>query len=526
MRPSLWLVNSRTDTFFAIPHAIFHLTAGLLKRILFSNRGIFSGVRKLESQVSQLAKEALTDLLARIGLPSGGLHEPGFTSLGFTGADPVVPSRYRPGLASAVALAANAVGIAEIWRMRGGRPQSIGVDLRRAAVPGLRTVSYLRRDGHPLQLSRPASEDKVFFETADGRQMYLLRHAFYHEHFSRLLAFLDCSSATESIERAVSRWKADDLEEALAEAKAIGAIARTREEWLESPQGQHLAGRTPVEIEKIGDGPVMPFDAADRPLSGIRVVDMGHVLAGPVVSRQLAEQGAEVLHISAPHQPDPTHIVVDTGLGKRSAFVNLDTPGELDRFRALIAQSDVFAHSWRPGSLDARGLSPQALAKLRPGIIYVSVSCYGCDGPWASRAGYDPLGQVVSGLAVGEGSLEQPKLASTFTLNDYLAGYLGAAGVTSALLRRAREGGSYHVKVSLTSCSMWLQELGRLPREEWPDGPRGVKALPRPGADELTTSRTVFGAIEHPLPIVYYSETPARWDVPPEPAGASPLAWA
>lgn len=467
------------------------------------------------------ANDVLKDLLTRIGLSEQADH----AMIEFAGMDPVVPSRYRPGLASAVALAANAVGIEKIWRMRGGRQQSIGIDLRRAAVPGLRTVSYLRRDGHPLQLSRPASENKVFFPTLDGRQMYLLRHAFYHEHFSRLLTFLDCSSATQSIERAVARWKADELEEALAEAKGIGAIARTREEWLESPQGQHLLTRTPVEIVKIGDGPAMPFEAGERPLSGIRVVDMGHVLAGPVVSRQLAEQGAEVLHISAPHQPDPNHIVIDTGLGKRSAFVNLDSPGELARFVELIAGSDVFAHSWRPGSLDSRGLSPEALSKIRPGIIYVSVSCYGYDGPWASRAGYDPLGQVVSGLAVGEGSPDEPKLASTFTLNDYLAGYLGAAGVTSALLRRAREGGSYHVKVSLTSCSMWLQELGQLPREEWPDGPRGIQALPRPAADELTVSNSVFGAIEHPVPIIRYSETQGRWDLPPEPAGASPLAW-
>jgi crotonobetainyl-CoA:carnitine CoA-transferase CaiB-like acyl-CoA transferase len=470
--------------------------------------------------VSHQAESVLLDLLARLGLPGTASH-----SVEFTGVDPVVPSRYRPGLASAVALAANALGVAEIWRMRGGRVQEISVDLRRAAVPGLRTVSYLRRDGHSLQLQRPPSESKVFFETADGRQMYLLRHAFYHEHSSRLLSFLDCSPATESIERAVSRWSSESLEEALAEAKAIGAIARTREEWLASPQGRHLATRVPVEIEKLGDGPAMPFDAAERPLSGIRVVDMGHVLAGPVVSRQLAEQGAEVLHISAPHQPDPSHIVLDTGLGKRSAFVNLDKPGELERLYELIAGSDVFVHSWRPSSLDARGLSPKMLAELRPGIIYVSVSCYGYDGPWASRAGYDPLGQVVSGLAVGEGSLDRPLLASTFTLNDYLAGYLGTAGVTAALLRRAREGGSYHVKVSLTSCSMWLQDLGQLPSVQWPDGPNGVRVLPHPGADELTVSNTVFGLIEHPLPIVRYSETPGRWNVLPEPAGASQLAW-
>jgi crotonobetainyl-CoA:carnitine CoA-transferase CaiB-like acyl-CoA transferase len=468
-----------------------------------------------------LTRGALNSLSTQLGLPA---EIP--DSLEIVGTDPVVPSRYRPGLASAVALAANAIGISEIWRRRGGSRQSIEIGLRRAAVPGLRTVSYLSRDGHPLQLQRPAAEAKVFFETADGRQMYLLRHAFYHEHFSRLLGFLGCSPATHSIETAVRAWKADALEEALADAKAIGAIARTRDEWLASPQGLHLSTRVPIEVERIGHAPAMPFSEAERPLSGIRVVDMGHVLAGPVVSRQLAEQGAEVLHVSAPHQPDPTHIAVDTGLGKRSAFVDLDKPGDLDRFRDLIAGADVFVHSWRPGSLDARGLSPEALAALRPGLIYVSVSCYGYDGPWATRAGYDPLGQVVSGLAVGEGSLDRPCLASTFTLNDYLAGYLGAAGVTAALLRRAEVGGSYHVKVSLTSCSMWLQDLGKLPSEAWPGGVRGIRSLPAPLPDELTVTRTPFGDIGHPRPITRYSGTPGRWDAPPEPAGASPLRWA
>ncbi|MBN9497728.1 MAG: CoA transferase [Alphaproteobacteria bacterium] len=465
------------------------------------------------------APQILAALLDRLGLPNDR------PEIRFAGEDPIVASRYRPALASAVALAANAAGVSDIWKLRGGDAQTIDVSLRRAAVPGLRTVSYIKRDGYALQLARPASERKVFFTTADGRQMYLLRHAFYHEHFSRLLAFLGCGADTAAIEIAVARWRADELEDALADAKVIGAIARTRDEWLASPQGRHLASRTPVEIEPIGAGAPMPFAPAARPLAGLRVVDMGHVLAGPVVSRQMAEQGAEVIHVSAPHQPDPTHIVVDTGFGKRSAFADLDRPGDLAKLRELIASADVFVHSWRPSSLDARGLSPAALAKLNPGLVYVSVSCYGYDGPWASRAGYDPLGQVVSGLAVGEGSLDAPVLAATFTLNDYLAGYLAAAGANAALLRRARTGGSYHVKVSLTSCSMWLQELGQLPREQWPDGPRGIGTLPNPEAADLAIRATPFGEIEHPVPIVRYSGTPAHWELPPEPAGASPLRW-
>ena len=168
----------------------------------------------------------------------------------------------------------------------------------------------------------------------------------------------------------------------------------------------------------------------------------------------------------------------------------------------LTETADVFAHSWRPGSLDRRGLSPEALAKLRPGIIYVSVSCYGYDGPWASRAGYDPLGQVASGHAAGEGSTEAPIMASTFTLNDYLAAYAAAAGVDAALLQRARFGGSYHVKASLTGRVDVGAGVRRDAEEQfWSDGAKGVPALPAPTSrtsDDVAARRSAISSIRCP----------------------------
>lgn len=465
--------------------------------------------------------EILKGLLARLDLPTEAIGR----TVKLHGSDPVVPSRYRVGLASAAALAAQAVGIAEIWKLRGGRDQAVDVDLRRAAVPGLRTLAYTRRGGRALQIPWPASEKQVFFRTKDGRLIYLMRHAVYHEHLTKLLTFLDCAPDSDAIARRVADWDAQELEDVLAERKLMGTTVRTRAEWLASPQGAHLRDRIPVEIERIGDADPRPFERASRPLSGVRIIDMAHVLAGPVTSRVLAEQGADVIHVSSPQQPDPVHTVIDTGFGKRSAFIDLFRKDDVDQLNGLIDTADVFAHSWRPGSLDRRGLSPAAMAEKRPGIIYVSVSCYGYDGPWAERAGYDPLGQVASGLAAEEGSLDAPLMASTFTLNDYLAAYLAAAGVNSALLKRARVGGSYHVKVSLTAASMWVMELGQLPRQYWSDGSDGVAALPQPRPQDLTVTSTPFGMIEHPLPIIEYSETKARWDLPPEPAGASDPVW-
>jgi len=467
------------------------------------------------------ARPVLQSLLSRLDLPLEAIDR----NIRLVGRDPVVPSRYPVGLASASALAAQAVGIIEIWKQRGGRDQTVTIDLRRAAVPGLRTISHTRRGGRRLQIPWPATERQVFFPTADGRLMYLMRHAVYHEHLCKLLTFLECSPDSGSIASAVSRWNAARLEDALAERKLMGTIVRTYDEWRASPQGRHLEGRLPVEVEKIGESDPMPFPPGPRPLSGIKVIDMAHVLAGPVTSRVLAEQGAEVLHVSAPHQPDPVHVVIDTGFGKRSAYVNLDLPEDVASLHRLVEGADVFAHSWRPGSLDRRGLSPEELARRRPGLIYVSISCYGYDGPWATRAGYDPLGQVASGLAAGEGSVDAPLMASTFTLNDYLAAYLAAAGVNSALLRRAREGGSYHVKTSLTAASCYVQMLGQLPRQYWQDGAEGVAQLPDPAPGELTTTVTPYGVIEHPLPIAQYSETPSYWEIPPEPLGASDPVW-
>lgn len=467
------------------------------------------------------ARSVLTDLLNRLGLPAHDWLE----QITLAGHDPVVPSRYRPGLASAAALAAYGAGIGEIWRLRGNGLQTVQVDVAKAAVPGLRTLAYVRRGRHLLQLQRPESERQVFFETRDGRQMYLLRHAFYHEHFTRLLTCLDCSSDTESIARIVKRYDALELEERLAEAKAMGVLARTREEWLAHPQGRNLAGRTPVEIKREGNSEPEPFASAARPLAGIRVVDMGHVLAGPVVSRTLAEQGAEVIHVSPPHIPDPNHIIIDTAFGKRTAFVDLRSKADRDELIELIAGADVFVHSWRPGSLDAYGLSFEALAERRPGLIYATVSCYGHDGPWANRAGYDPFGQVTSGLAVGEGSIDAPVLASTFTLNDYLAGYCAAAGVVGALVQRANSGGSYRVGVSLTGTSMWLQDLGQLPPHQWPGSAGGVDALPLVSPEDLQFTSSPYGKIEHPTPIIRFSVTKSYWATPPQPAGANELAW-
>ena len=472
-------------------------------------------------QDTEVALRACQQLIADLYPEGAAISAP---SIRFTGQE-LNLSRHFIGASAAAALGAFACGIDALWRQRTGVSQEAVIDLRRATVPGLRTSSHLWQGGHRLHYGRPAHESENFFLTRDGRRIYLLRISQYASLVGGLLKFLRCTNDTAELAQAVSRWDGHALEEALAERKLLGGIARTREEWLEHPQGSLLGAAPPVTVTRIGDGPVQPFTGRHRPLDRIRVLDMAHVLAGPVAARLLAEQGAEVLHATAPLVQDDFRVVMDTGFGKRNIFLDLNQRGDISRARALLADADVFVQSFRPGSLDRKGFSPAELGRLRPGLVYVSVSSYGSFGPWQSRGGLDPLGQAVSGLAIAEGSDERPALAATMTLNDYLAAYLAAAGTVSALWRRSREGGSYSVEVSLTRCAMWLQEPGRKPRHRWPAGDE-------PPADELEArdtdlmeSMSAFGLLRHARPIVEFGATPSHWSLGPTPLGSAEPRW-
>jgi crotonobetainyl-CoA:carnitine CoA-transferase CaiB-like acyl-CoA transferase len=456
-------------------------------------------------------------LWREIGLRPEDLAGP----VAITGADPVVPSLHRLGTAASAALAAQGAAIAAIWKARGGAEQSVSVDLSRAVVPGLQTTSHVQQNGHTMG-GRPRMGARNFFATADGRQIYLLRLVNYPELLIKLLTVLGCGPDDASMTRTVGKWNAFELEDAMAEKGAVACVARDGAEWRAHPQGAWLAARPAIDIEKIGESDPEPFTKGARPLSGVRVIDCTHVLAGTVTSRVLAEQGADVLHVSPPSRQDGHGMLLDTGLGKRSAIADLNRPDDAEQLYALVKSGDLFVQSWRPGALDRKGFSPEALAEKRPGIIYVSVSCYGSGGPWRERGGFEPLGQTACGLVLEEGSADQPKMAPTGTMNDYLVPYLASTGALAALIRRSREGGSYHVKVSLTSASMFVQSLGLLTAEE---RRRMPDAVPRPPEDSFVTLASPFGELRVPAPIVQYSATPAYWARPPSPVGHDALEW-
>ena len=432
-----------------------------------------------------------------------------------TGADPMLPTDVMIGTAATAVIAATALAATEVWRLRTERAQSVAVDMR-AAVAAFRSERYLRVNGAQAHDRNPLFG---FYPTADGRWVQI--HANFPHHRTGHVAFFGCEETRESMAAAVERWKGQDLEDALNAAGLPAAMVRSRDEWLAHPQAGAVAQLPLLEIARIGDSQPEPFGHGDRPLSGARVLDLTRVIAGPECGRALASHGAEVLLVTSPHLPSLAYHVVDFGLGKLSASLDLRRSADSDRLRSLITRADVFAQSYRPGALAGLGFAPEDVARLRPGIVYVTLSAYSHVGPWRERRGFETLIQSVSGLAHEQGfggGLERPQHLPAQVV-DHATGYLAALGALVALARRAREGGSYLVRVSLVQTGRWVDALGRVSGRGVPD-----QSLDDIG-DLIAACDTPFGRLQHVVPAARLSDTPACWSRPAVPLGTHEPVW-
>jgi hypothetical protein len=456
------------------------------------------------------ARIALAQLLREGGL------SPEISHVKLSGDDSTIDSPHRLATGIGVAIAAQAAAIAEIWRMRCGRLQGVSVDFQ-AAAHALNPANFLMQNGYPVTIRFVFTEPgNGFFSTRDGLWIYMAHGS--PRLRNGLLDVLQCPNTKPGITKAVAAWDARALEPICQERGLPLVMVRTAAQWREHAHGRLLVGRPVIEIERIRDGDPMPFKAAQRPLDGIRVLENTHILAGPGIGRCLAEQGADVLRIAPPRTSDPINFMIDTGFGKRAAFLDLDCPGDVARYKNLAANCDVVVQSLRPGVLQRRGLGCTELAAASRGLVYVSVSCYGLDdGPWSRYVGYDPLAQSAVGVCSDEGGADAPRVVPCTLLADYLTSYLGTFGALAALIRRARDGGSYHVRISLAQTCMWVQNLG-LQRRQSIKHTENIK--PR-----LLTMDSPFGELQYLAPVAQYSETLAYWDKPPVPLGASRSEW-
>jgi len=450
------------------------------------------------------------DLLDEVGLAASSDDR-----ATIVGHDPILPNRFPVGEAAAVALAAGGVAASHLWELKTGRRQSVSVDVRRAAV-SLRSNLVMRVNGGPPPRS-PADGNPLvaLYPCRDGRWVHV--HGVFPHLAAGTMQVLGCGRDAAEVAAGVARWDGQALEDALADARMCGAMARTTEEWAAHEQGRALAGAPRVEIIKLADSAPEPLPTGERPLSGVRVLDLTRILAGPTHARTLAQYGADVLHITSPKLPHADAWTLDTNQGKLSAHLELNERAENQRLRELVAGADVFAQSYRAGSLERLGFGPEELVPLRPGVIYVSINCYGHLGPWRERPGWEQLAQTVTGIAAAQGAPDRPERMPAAAC-DYTTGYLAALGTMVALGRRAREGGSYHVRASLTRTGMWFTRLGATCDPGAATGPGDPSAI-------TVETDTAWGRLTHLAPAVELSETPAYWDRPPVPLGTHPPSW-
>ena len=465
-----------------------------------------------------MTNAALTSLLPFAGWDAKRGSEVEITG----GMDPILPTPFRIGEAASGSLAAVGLAVSDLWELRSGRCQDVKVDARQATA-SLRSGQYMTMDGE--RVGRERASVAGVYPAKNGRWSYL--HCNFPNHREAALSVLGVEDDREAVREAVARWDALELEEAIIAAKGAGGMARSMEEWARHPQAAAIASLPLLEIEKIADSPPQPFPEGPRPLSGVRVLDLTRVLAGPTCARTLAEHGADVLRITARHLPSSSTQEDDTGHGKLSAHIDLREKDDVETLLGLVREADIFSQGYRPGTLAQRGFSPEDLARLRPGIVYVSLSAFGRTGPWSGRRGFDTVVQTVSGITTRQGELfpgaEPGPQFYPVSAIDYLTGYLMAFGTLVALARRVREGGSWLVRVSLAQTGRWLVERGEVPEAK-------LHGLPGEFTPEELKSWSTFsdapgGRLNHLGPVVQLSETPPYWDRPSVPLGYHDPVW-
>src|SRR5436853_2232005 len=451
--------------------------------------------------------------------------------LSFYGRDPILPSPVRFGSMAAIGLAARSVAAAALWRQTTGDGQDISVDVRKA----------LRRffgffDGECETVNgRPPSPggyavspflkmgDAFFRETRDGRHVVALD--IYPQLLVRTLDFLRCSPSTESINNAILKWDAAELEQAAAAEGLVLAMVRTNEEFRREAQYEQVLSKMPlITVEKIGESDPVPLKAsANLPLNGIRAFGMGHVIAGGAMGRDMALYGANVLNIWRPRDSEIEAFAWDVQVGMRSTILD-DSKEDRARFNQLLQDADVFFANKRPGFLKKHDLDADVLSEQKPGLIHATVVLHGEKGPWSNRPGFDEIGATVSGLFTIEGSSTRPKQPPIVPICDNVVAWLGTTGILAALRRRAIEGGSYRVTVSLTRTVLWLLSLGILDKD-YARATAGSSDEHTYIAPDLFTAETPLGTYQGMTDQIVMSRTPGSFRTVLVPRGSSKPEW-
>ena len=431
-----------------------------------------------------------------------------------TGSDPVLSTPWPVGDVAAVALAGVGAAAARLATRAGGDPGPVRVAVPDAAAATI-GFAVMRVDGESMSRTNAANPWVGRYRCADGRWIHL--HGGFPPLVDKLASLLELDTDADeaAIGEATARWGSTELEDAVAARDGCAAIIRTEAEWRRHPHGEIVHRSSVVATSDQGPGGDRWSPSPDRPLAGLRVLDLTRVLAGPTCGRTLAAFGADVLHVRGPDVPVVPAFVVDTGHGKRQAFADLNDPADRDRLRAVALDADVVVQGWRPGIVDRFGLDEASLRSDGFAGTYGSVNAYGHRGPWSGRGGWEQLAQSTSGLCVGAVGDDKPVMLPS-AATDYTTGFALAAGVVDAVDRSLADGTAKRVEASLCQTAAWILRVGPLADDGAP--PSGL-------APELERTETGFGVVDHLGPCVSVDGLDVGWRRPTAPLGEGPLTW-
>src|ERR1700736_1552360 len=472
-------------------------------------------------------KKGVNEVLADVGMTSddcGG-------ELSFYGSDPILQSPLRFGTMAAIGLAARSVAVAALWRQATGEGQNISVDVRKALrrFCGFFDGKWETVNGRPPSPGGYAVSpflkmgDAFFRETRDGR--YVVALDIYPQLLVRTLDFLRCSPSTESINNAILKWDAAELEQATAAEGLVLAMVRTNEEFRREVQYQQVLSKMPlITVEKIVESDPVPLKASGNlPLYGIRAFGMGHVIAGGAMGRDMALYGADVLNIWRPRDSEIEAFAWDVQAGMRSTILD-DSKEDRARFNQLLPDADVFFAHKRPAFLKKPGPDAEVLGEPKPGLSHATIVLHGEKGPWSNRPGFDEIGATVSGVFALEGSITSPRQPPIVPICDNVVGWLGTVGVLAALRRRAVEGGSYKVVVSLTRTVLWQLSLGIFDRA-YAQTTAGSSEEHTNVSPDLFNAETPLGTYQGLDEQAYLSKSPGSYRTVIVPRGSNKPEW-
>lgn len=424
------------------------------------------------------------------------------------------------GLARAT-VGACSLAAAELLAARQGGPVP-GVRIDEGAVAtAFISERHLLVDGRKPTPFAPLSG---FWRAADG---WVRTHANYPHHRARLLAALGLDEGTgpEGLAKELASRNAHEVQEAVYTGGGLAVAVAPAPGPGGDPDlsgGFRAAGLPLAESDVRGEdgGRRLPaVDPEELPASGVRVLDLTRVIAGPVATRTLSLLGADVLRVDSPGLPEDPDSHIDTGTGKRSTLLDLGTAEGRSVFEELLQTADVVVTGYRPGGLDRHGLAAEDLIARRPGLVVAQLCAWGWAGPWAGRRGFDSLVQAASGIAAiesgSEGSDGRPGVLPAQAL-DHGTGYLLAAGVLRALTERQSDGRGRRLRFSLAGTAGWL--MNGIPSEAVGEGTYEA-------ADWLTETSSDYGKLRYALPPVAYEGGPGDWTRPSTRWGSDQAAW-